>query len=63
MLLLYVVGISAAAWHMFNGLWNFFIKWGFTIGDKSQKASLVVFSLLSVGLVFVGLRALIAFMR
>ena len=62
-LLLYVVGISAAAWHMFNGLWNFFIKWGFTIGDKSQKASLVVFSLLSVGLVFVGLRALIAFMR
>ena len=61
-LLLYAVGIAACALHLFNGLWNALVKWGVTIGARSQQAALAGCSLLGVGLVVVGLRALKAFM-
>jgi succinate dehydrogenase / fumarate reductase cytochrome b subunit len=59
----YIIGITAAAWHLLNGLWNVFIKWGFTIGAKSQSAFLAACSILGIGLVVVGLRALVGFMK
>ena len=62
-LALYIVGITAVSWHMFNGVWNSLIKWGVTIGPTSQKASLYVFSAMGVGLVYMGLRALSGFIR
>jgi succinate dehydrogenase / fumarate reductase cytochrome b subunit len=61
-LALYVIGVAAVAWHFGNGVWNVFIKWGVTVGRKSQKVSLYVFSALGVGLIIVGLRALAGFM-
>jgi succinate dehydrogenase / fumarate reductase cytochrome b subunit len=62
-LALYIVGIMATAWHLFNGAWNALIKWGVTIGPKAQKASLYVFSAMGVGLVYMGLRALSGFIQ
>ena len=60
-LALYVLGVSSAAWHFFMGLWNVFIKWGVTLGEKSQRVTLIVCSTLGIGLVVVGLRAVFAF--
>lgn len=36
---LYFVGITAAVFHLANGVWSFFITWGVTIGPKSQRES------------------------
>ena len=60
-LVLYIVGVAATAWHLFNGVWNVWIKWGATIGKRAQAVSLTVFSILGLGLIFMGLRALVAF--
>ena len=62
-LALYIVGITAVSWHMFNGVWNALIKWGVTIGERAQRASLYVFSAMGVGLVYMGLRALSGFVQ
>ena len=62
-LILYVLGVAAAAWHMFNGLWNALIKWGVTIGARAQRISLALFSVMGAGLIYMGLRALAGFMR
>ena len=62
-LALYIIGIAAVSWHMFNGVWNALIKWGVTIGERAQKASLYAFSAMGVGLVYMGLRALTAFLK
>lgn len=35
----YIVGIAATMFHFANGLWNFLIKWGITVGDRSQRIS------------------------
>jgi len=60
-LALYVLGVSSAAWHFFSGLWSVLIKWGVTLGERSQRATLVVCSVLGIGLIVVGIRALLAF--
>lgn len=35
----YFVGITAVVFHFANGIWNFLIKWGFTVGERSQMLS------------------------
>lgn len=62
-LVFYILGVAAVAWHFGMGVWNAFIKWGVTVGKRAQKVSLYVFSTLGVGLIIVGLRALAGFMR
>lgn len=37
-LILYIIGILSACIHLGNGLFNFSIRWGLTISEKSQKA-------------------------
>jgi len=37
-LVVYVLGISAAALHFGNGLWGFLVSWGFLTSRRSQKA-------------------------
>ncbi|MBI5695378.1 MAG: succinate dehydrogenase [Nitrospirae bacterium] len=59
---LYFVGIAAAALHLGSGIWNFFVKWGVTIGQNAQSLSLKVFGAAGVLLALVGLRALTGFM-
>ena len=62
-LMFYVIGIAAVAWHFGSGVWNALIKWGVTIGKNAQRVSLYVFSAMGVGLIFMGLRALVGFVR
>jgi succinate dehydrogenase / fumarate reductase cytochrome b subunit len=38
----YLIGIVATVFHFSNGIWNFCIRWGLTISDKSQRATAVV---------------------
>ena len=56
-----VIGLAAAVYHFSNGLWNFFIKWGITVGSESQKWSLVLFTVLGWAMFFWGLASLFAF--
>jgi succinate dehydrogenase / fumarate reductase cytochrome b subunit len=54
-LLLYVVGILAASFHLGNGLFNFGIRWGITIGKEAQRISAALWLLLGLGLAFIGI--------
>ncbi|MEO7717075.1 MAG: succinate dehydrogenase [Capsulimonas sp.] len=38
----YVIGITATVFHFANGIWNFGIRWGITISQRSQKISAFV---------------------
>ena len=53
-LAIYVIGITAAVFHFANGLFNFGIRWGITIGAQSQKISAVLWAGLGAGLFMVG---------
>lgn len=37
-LVLYVVGVALAAYHLAYGIWNFCIRWGITVNERSQLA-------------------------
>ena len=54
-LAIYIVGISMAVFHLANGLFNFCIRWGITIGAQAQRASAVLWSGLGAALLIVGL--------
>jgi len=55
-LAIYVIGILAAVFHFSNGLWLLGITWGLTIGQRAQRISTYVTSLIGVLLVvFAGL--------
>lgn len=62
LLLIYLVGIASASYHLGYGLWNFCVRWGITVSDeaqiKVQKISAVVF----VGLTLMGWAALAGFL-
>jgi succinate dehydrogenase / fumarate reductase cytochrome b subunit len=36
---LYLIGIVAAVFHFSNGIWNFLVSWGITIGPRAQRVS------------------------
>lgn len=60
-LAVYVVGITMAVFHFSNGLFNFGIRWGITIGALAQKVSASLWAALGVGLLTVGLWTAINF--
>lgn len=37
-LVLYVVGVALAAYHLAYGIWNFCVRWGITVNERSQMA-------------------------
>lgn len=54
-LALYVIGISSAAFHLGNGLFNFVIRWGIAIGKDAQKIWAAIGIVVGVGLTVLGL--------
>ncbi len=57
----YTIGVACSAFHFANGIWNFLIKWGITIGESSQRAMLYVCFLIGL-ITFCGFMAsLLAF--
>jgi succinate dehydrogenase / fumarate reductase cytochrome b subunit len=53
--LFYIVGITAACFHFGNGLFNFCIRWGLTIGNQAQKISAAIWIAVGIALAFVGI--------
>lgn len=61
MLAWYALGVIAASYHLFNGIYTFLITWGITIGPKSQRISNLVTNVGFVALSAMGILALAAF--
>lgn len=36
---LYCIGIVATSFHFSNGMWNFLVSWGITVGPRAQRIS------------------------
>lgn len=51
----YVVGITAACLHLGNGILNFCIRWGLTVGKEAQKIAAIVGWGLGIGLTVLGI--------
>lgn len=57
----YIIGVVAAAYHLFNGIYTFLITWGITVGQRSQRVSNILTNLGFVGLSVLGILAVFAF--
>lgn len=62
-LLFYILGVVATAWHLAYGFFLFAVDWGILIGEKAQKVALYGCIGLSVFLSAVGINAAVAFVR
>lgn len=38
MMVLYIVGVAAASFHLGTGIWSFCVRWGITVSDHAQQA-------------------------
>lgn len=57
----YIIGVVASVYHFSNGLWNFFISWGITIGKRAQRVSAVLCGVIGIALLGLGLSAVWTF--
>jgi succinate dehydrogenase cytochrome b subunit len=62
-MVLYILGIAATAWHLAYGFWLFAVDWGIVIGEKAQKYALYGCVALAFGLFAVGANAAVSFVR
>jgi succinate dehydrogenase / fumarate reductase cytochrome b subunit len=62
-LIFYLAGVIATAWHLAYGFWLFAVDWGIIIGEKAQRLTLYGSIALAVALSAVGINAAIAFVE
>jgi succinate dehydrogenase / fumarate reductase cytochrome b subunit len=62
-MVLYILGITATAWHLAYGIFLFAVDWGILIGEKAQKYSLYACVGLAIFLSAVGINAAVAFVK
>ena len=62
-MVLYILGIAATAWHLAYGFWLFAVDWGIVIGEKAQQMALYVCIALAIGLFGLGVNAAVSFVR
>lgn len=62
-LVIYILGILATAWHLAYGFFLFAVDWGIVIGEKAQKVTLTASIGLALLLSVVGINAAFAFVR
>src|SRR5205807_809698 len=62
-MVLYVFGVTATAWHLAYGFFLFAVDWGIVIGEKAQKVVLYGCLGLALFLSVVGVNAAFAFVR
>ena len=60
-LIFYILGVIATAWHLAYGFWLFAVDWGIIIGEKAQKIGLYASIGLAAFLSAVGVNAAISF--
>lgn len=61
--IVYILGILATAWHLAYGFFLFAVDWGIVIGEKAQKMTLTACMGLALLLGAVGVNAAFAFVR
>ncbi len=62
-LIFYIFGIAATAWHLGYGVFLFAVDWGIVIGEKAQKYLLYGSVAVAAGLFAVGVNAAFSFVR
>ncbi len=62
-MILYILGVAATAWHLAYGFFLFAVDWGIIIGEKAQKYTLYGSIGLAIFLTVVGTNAAVAFVR
>jgi succinate dehydrogenase / fumarate reductase, cytochrome b subunit len=62
-LLFYILGVAATAWHLAYGIWLFAVDWGIVIGEKAQQYTLYACIGLALFLGAVGINAAVAFVK
>lgn len=62
-LIVYILGVAATAWHLAYGFFLFAVDWGIIIGEKAQRYSLYASIGLAAFLFAVGTNAAVAFVR
>jgi succinate dehydrogenase / fumarate reductase, cytochrome b subunit len=62
-LIFYILGIAATAWHLAYGLFLFAVDWGIVIGEKAQSYLLKGVAAVGIGLFAVGTNAAFSFVR
>lgn len=62
-MILYILGIAATAWHLGYGFWLFAVDWGIVIGEKAQRTALYACVALAVLLFGVGVNSAVSFVR
>jgi len=62
-LVIYILGLLATAWHLAYGFFLFAVDWGIVIGEKAQKITLYACLGLFVMLGVVGINAAFAFVK
>jgi succinate dehydrogenase / fumarate reductase, cytochrome b subunit len=62
-LILYILGVAATAWHLAYGFFLFAVDWGIIIGEKAQRFALYGSIGLAAFLFAVGTNAAVAFVR
>lgn len=63
MLVFYFLGVVASAYHFSYGLWNFSIRWGITVSQRSQDAMAKVAGGAFVAISAIGTLALVGFLN
>ena len=62
-MVLYMLGIAATAWHLAYGFFLFAVDWGIVIGENAQKYTLYACIALAIGLFGIGANAAVSFVR
>ena len=62
-LMFYIAGVIATAWHLAYGFWLFAVDWGIVIGEKAQRITLYGSIGLAIFLSAVGINAAVAFVE
>jgi succinate dehydrogenase / fumarate reductase cytochrome b subunit len=62
-LVFYLLGVIATAWHLAYGVWLFAVDWGIVIGEKAQKYGLYACLGLAAFLSAVGVNAALSFVK
>lgn len=62
-LVFYLLGVIATAWHLAYGVWLFAVDWGIVIGEKAQKYALYASIGLALFLSVVGINAAVSFVK
>ncbi len=62
-LIFYILGVAATAWHLAYGLFLFAVDWGIVIGEKAQSLLLKGVAAVGIGLFAIGTNAAFSFVR